>query len=48
MKETDRIIKLFDDLYQGTPWLDVTFMDTLKNMPPERAARKIKPDWNSA
>jgi uncharacterized damage-inducible protein DinB len=48
MKETDRIIKLFDDLYQGTPWLDVTFMDTLKNMTPEQAARKIKPNWNSA
>jgi uncharacterized damage-inducible protein DinB len=47
MKETDRIIKLFDDLYQGTPWLDVTIMDTLKNLTPERAARKIKPDWNS-
>lgn len=47
MKETDRIIKLFDDLYQGTPWLDVTIMDTLKNMTPEKAAGKIKPGWNS-
>jgi len=47
MKETDRIIKLFDDLYQGTPWLDVTIMDTLKNITPELAARKIKPGWNS-
>jgi uncharacterized damage-inducible protein DinB len=47
MKETDRINKLFDDLYQGTPWLDVTIMDTLKNITAEQAAGKIKPGWNS-
>lgn len=47
MKETERIIKLFDDLYQGNPWLDVTFMDTLKNMTAEQAANKMKPGWNS-
>ncbi len=47
MKETDRIIKLFDDLYNGQPWLDVTFMDTLKNITPEQAAKKFKPGWNS-
>ena len=47
MKETERIIKMFDDLYQGHPWLDVTFMDTLKNMPAEQAAKKLHPGWNS-
>lgn len=48
MKETDRIIKLFEDLYHGTPWLDVTFMDTLNNLTPEQAAKKLHPGWNSA
>ncbi len=23
MKETERIVKLFDDLYEGDPWIDV-------------------------
>ena len=47
MKETDRIIKLFDDLYQGHPWIDVTVMDTLNSLTAEQAATKIKPSWNS-
>jgi uncharacterized damage-inducible protein DinB len=47
MKETERIIKLFDGLYQGHPWLDVTFMDTLKNMTAQQAAKKIHPGCNS-
>jgi len=47
MKETERIIKLFDDLYHGHPWLDVTFMDTLKNLSAEQAAKKYNPGWNS-
>ena len=47
MNESDRIIKLFKDLYEGHPWLDVTFMDTLKNMSAEDAAKKPKPGWNS-
>jgi len=32
MKETKRIAKLFEDLYNGSPWIDVTIMDTLKNI----------------
>lgn len=47
MKENERIIKLFDDLYKGNPWLDVTIMDTLKILTPEQAARKMHPGWNS-
>jgi uncharacterized damage-inducible protein DinB len=47
MNESERIIKLFKDLYEGHPWLDVTFMDTLKNMSAEDAAKKPKPGWNS-
>ena len=47
MKEADRIKKLFEDLYNGNPWLDVTIMDTLKNISAKHAAKKIFPDRNS-
>ena len=47
MKETERIAKLFDDLHQGHPWIDITVMDTLKSLTAEQAAVKIKAGWNS-
>ena len=47
MKETKRITKLFEDLYNGSPWIDVTIMDTLKNISAEQAAKKIIPERNS-
>ena len=47
MKETKRITKLFEDLYNGSPWIDVTIMDTLKNISAEQAAKKINPERNS-
>lgn len=47
MKETARIIKLYDDLYQGSPWLDINLADTLKNISAEQAFKKISPSWNS-
>ncbi|HXS58796.1 MAG TPA: DinB family protein [Hanamia sp.] len=47
MKESVRISKLFEDLYDGSPWIDVTLMGTLKNISAEKAARKIAPDRNS-
>ena len=40
MTETQRIKGLFDDLYQGNPWLDVTLVDTLSNISAEAAAKK--------
>lgn len=47
MKETKRIAKLFEDLYNGSPWIDVTIMDTLKNISAEQAAKKVIPERNS-
>ncbi len=47
MKETNRIVKLFEDLYNGSPWIDVTIMDTLKNISAEQAAKKVIPGRNS-
>jgi len=47
MKETNRITKLFEDSYNGSPWIDVTIMDTLKNISAEQAAKKVTPGRNS-
>ncbi|MBK8552177.1 MAG: DinB family protein [Ignavibacteria bacterium] len=47
MKETERIEKLFEDLYDGEPWIGVSLFDTLKNITAEKAAKKISPQWNS-
>ncbi len=40
MKENELIVKLFEDLYDGSPWIDVNITDTLKNITPEMAAKK--------
>jgi len=47
MKETVRIAELFEDLYDGNPWIDVTLIGTLKNITAEQAAKKLSPGWNS-
>jgi uncharacterized damage-inducible protein DinB len=38
--ETQRIKQLFEDLYQGNPWLDVTLTGTLSIISAEKAAKK--------
>ena len=47
MTEIQRISKLFQDLYNGSPWLEVNLADTLKKITAEEAAKKIFPNWNS-
>ena len=47
MKETQHITKLFEDLYDGDPWIDVTILGVLKNVSPQQAAKKIAPGRNS-
>lgn len=47
MKETERIKKLFEDLYSGNPWLDVTLVETLAGLSAQQAAHKPDPNWNS-
>jgi uncharacterized damage-inducible protein DinB len=47
MKELKRISKLLDDIYEGSPWIDVNLMDTLKNLTAAQAAKKVNPQWNT-
>lgn len=45
--ERERIIKLFQDLYNGHPWLDVSILRKLQSLSATKAATKILPGWNS-
>jgi len=47
MKETDRIIKLFEALFEGSPWIDVNITGALENITAEQAAKKTLPNRNS-
>lgn len=47
MKETERIEKLFTDLYTGEPWIGVSISDILKNISADQAAKKYSPGQNS-
>src|SRR5438477_3200529 len=47
MKETERIFKLFEDLYDGSPWIDSTLKGTLEPLTAEQAMKKILPNRNS-
>ena len=47
MKETQRISRLFSNLYNGSPWIDVEILNTLDTITPEIAVKKLKPETNS-
>lgn len=47
MREKERIEKLFENIYNGDPWIDITILGTLKNISAEQAASKPSPQWNS-
>lgn len=47
MKETQRLEELFNDLYDGNPWLDVTLMGSLKNVDASAAQFRISEKRNS-
>jgi uncharacterized damage-inducible protein DinB len=47
MKETTRITKLYEDLYDGSPWLGVVILPALKKLSASQAARRIDPEWNT-
>jgi uncharacterized damage-inducible protein DinB len=40
MKENELIIKLFEDLFEGSPWIDVNIMGTLETITAEKAFKK--------
>lgn len=47
MKETQRIIQLFEKGYSGNPWIDVNLVDVLQDISPEQAIKKLHPEANS-
>src|SRR5688572_11134899 len=47
MKETARITELFEDLYNGEPWIDMTLKGVLKKVTAKQAAKRISPKYNS-
>lgn len=47
MKETDRIVSLFEKLYHGEPWIDVTIQASLFRISASQAAQRPFPNCNS-
>jgi uncharacterized damage-inducible protein DinB len=47
MLESKRISNLYQSIYNGNPWLDVTLADTLKDVTAEQAFRKVNPNLNT-
>jgi uncharacterized damage-inducible protein DinB len=47
MTELERIISLFEKLYNGEPWIDINIQETLKAISAEQAAHKPFPNTNS-
>ncbi len=47
MKETARIARLFEDLYNGSPWIDVTLLPNLQQLTARQASRRIYKNWNT-
>lgn len=47
MLESKRISNLYQSIYDGEPWLEVTLAKTLENVNAEQAYRKINPNLNT-
>jgi len=47
MLESKRISNLYQSIYNGQPWLDVTLVETLEDISAEQAYRKINPNLNT-
>lgn len=47
METTARITRLFKDLFDGDPWLDVNLMSTMNNLTLAQVSTKIAPGRNS-
>lgn len=47
MRQSERISKLFTDLYNGSPWLGVNLVETLKPISAEKASRRIAEGRNT-
>ncbi|WP_243860413.1 DinB family protein [Flavobacterium poyangense] len=47
MLESKRVSNLYQSIYNGDPWLEVTLENTLKNVSAAQAYRKINPNLNT-
>ena len=47
MKESQRIINLFEKGYDGSPWIDVNLVDTLHSVSAEVVLKRLSPSSNS-
>lgn len=47
MSESKRVSNLYQSIYNGNPWLEVTLAHTLENVSAEQAYRKINPNLNT-
>ena len=47
MSESKRVSNLYQSIYNGNPWLEVTLANTLENVTAEQAYRKINPNLNT-
>jgi uncharacterized damage-inducible protein DinB len=47
MKETQRLIRLFEAGYDGSPWIDVNLVDILQLVSAAQALKKTAPSSNS-
>jgi len=47
MSESKRISNLYQSIYDGNPWLEVTLAGTLKNVTAAQAYKKINPNLNT-
>ncbi len=47
MSESKRVSNLYQSIYNGNPWLEVTLADTLSNVTAEQAYKKANPNLNT-
>jgi uncharacterized damage-inducible protein DinB len=47
MTEQEQLSKLFSDLFDGSPWIDVNIIGTLDDITAKEAATKVFPNFNS-
>jgi uncharacterized damage-inducible protein DinB len=45
--EAERLISLFEKLYDGDPWIDVNIVSTLNNITADQASKRVFPNCNS-
>jgi uncharacterized damage-inducible protein DinB len=47
MKESERILQMYQELYDGSPWIEVNILSSLREIKPEQAVKRVAPDRNN-